>query len=534
MREAGGERLRTGVCQHAPDLPFQDSGVQESPLGREPEQLLVRSRGPKEEGHAGCQVEIAQAIALALSDVRRFPFQAEEKRRTREDRLKRGSDPDLESPFRGAAIEERHRTCDIRGGDRSPVRFAQKTRHDRFGAGTLLRGRRGHAREDLTATRRLGDHPCGTDRPRDHEVGEVGQRSDPVVGPSLRVFAPDERPVEGTQPILVGPVDLTDERRHYPVLTRSDDDRLRPDRNAPAPVVLEGQQRHAFAVDRKIDILEGRAPAEERLHLEHVRAVGREVVGDDDSATRPVGGAFELVPRVLRDLDRTRVLRRGRDGVRNADSQTADLRGRPHVCLEQRRREPLCGRQVVEAAQVGVRGKPAAGVHVERQQVTDHALVLGPVESLEPSPAGIRVGQGRFVDDRLERLHECPERVARRPPGPGRRHHPGPELQDHLLSGFGPRVSTLDHECLQRQVPRQPALIVAADAILLDHLGGRSGGGIGKRGHGSCFEPGRAGPGGVAPRRKPYPQQGGTSSDCLHASSPEDAGFRRSRTIPAA
>ena len=334
----------------------------------------------------------------------------------------------------------------------------------------------------------------------------MGQRGDPIVGPfRICVFSPGERPIEGAQAVLVGPVHLANERRIYAVLTRSDDDRLGSDRKAPATVVFERQQRHAFAVDGKIDVLERRAPAEERLHGEHIRAVGREIVGDDDAPARPVRGAFEPIPRVLRDLDRIRVLGRGRYRVRCADGQTADLRGHPQVCLEQRGREPLSGGQVVEAAQVGIGRKPATGVHVERQQVTNNALVLGTVESLEPPRAGIRIGHGRFVDDRLERLHEYPERVAGRPSGPGWRHHPRPELQDHLLGSFGPLVSTPDIERLQRQVPLQPALVVAADAILLDHLRGRSRGGTGRHGHRSGFAPGRGGPGGGAPDRKAYP-----------------------------
>ena len=93
----------------------------------------------------------------------------------------------------------------------------------------------------------------------------MGQRRDPIVRPSLRVFSSNEGPCEGAQAILVGPVIFPDEHSRHTVLTRSDANRLGSDRNAAATVVLEGQQRNTLAVDGEIDILEGRAPAEECL-----------------------------------------------------------------------------------------------------------------------------------------------------------------------------------------------------------------------------------------------------------------------------
>ena len=111
-----------------------------------------------------------------------------------------------------------------------------------------------------------------------------------------------------------------------------------------AGAVLQREGCHADAVDRDVEILESRTLPEERLEGEDVLAVGGEVVRDDHAAPRPEGRAVQVIPRVLRDVDRVRVLRRNRGSRGVSDGESAHLCRGPHVRLEQRRRH--CARRV--------------------------------------------------------------------------------------------------------------------------------------------------------------------------------------------
>ena len=72
-----------------------------------------------------------------------------------------------------------------------------------------------------------------------------------------------------------------------------------------------------------------------------------------------------------------------------ADGQPADLLRRGDVAVQERRRE-VAHRHVVEPVAGLVRRQQRRGVDVERQQVADRVLVLGPVEPAEGvGPAGL-------------------------------------------------------------------------------------------------------------------------------------------------
>jgi hypothetical protein len=74
-----------------------------------------------------------------------------------------------------------------------------------------------------------------------------------------------------------------------------------------------------------------------------------------------------------------------------ADRQPADRRRGVEIRLEQRRRQRLRVGDVVEVRALGVERQPAAGVHVEREQVAHGTRVLGPIETLEGADARIGV-----------------------------------------------------------------------------------------------------------------------------------------------
>ena len=235
--------------------------------------------------------------------------------------------------------------------------------------------------------------------------------------------------------------------------------------------MLEAEEADALPVDGDVDILEAGPLAEEGLDRDHVLPVHREVVGDDHPAARPVRRALDVIPGVLRDVDRIRVLGRLGERVRVADRDPANLGGGPQVGLEEGRRETLRVRHVVEGAEVGVRRQPASGLDFEIEEIADYALVLGLVQPLEAPRAGVVVAGGLAVDHGLERLDQGEQRVGRRAALARRRHHPGPQLPDHLLGGRGPLLRRVHDELLQREIPVPETLVVADDAVALDHAG---------------------------------------------------------------
>ena len=106
-------------------------------------------------------------IGRTGANVRGLLFEAEDEKRTGQDRLERRPDTDLETVSGGAAFVEGHGTRQILGRDRSPVGFTGQPGHDGLGARPLLDPRRRTAGEDLPATGRLRETE-GAARPRDH------------------------------------------------------------------------------------------------------------------------------------------------------------------------------------------------------------------------------------------------------------------------------------------------------------------------------------------------------------------------------
>ena len=283
--------------------------------------------------------------------------------------------------------------------------------------------------------------------------------------------------------------------------------------------MLEAEERDTLAVDRDIYILEPRPLAKQGLDREHVLPVHRKIVSHHHPAPRPVWSALEMIPGMLRDVDGVRVLGGTGPGVRVPDGEPAHLGGRPQVGFEQGGRKPLSVGHVVERAQVGVRREPAARVDLEIEEIADHALVLGAVQPLEAPGAGVRIPRGRAIDQRLERFHQRQQRIRRRPPLAGRRHHPRAELADHLLRGRRALVRRIDVERLQDEVPAQQPVIVAAGAVALDHSGQ-----IRRVGEGSHVvlregcrgsRTGRTVPRGLPHEGEPQPQNR-TRTQCLH------------------
>ena len=115
-------------------------------------------------------------------------------------------------------------------------------------------------------------------------------------------------------------------------------------------------------------------------------------------------------------------------------------------------------------------GRNECHVDVDAEQVAHGARVLGAVQALERPPPRVRIQRRGLVDPRFERVHQRAHRGGLGVPRGWRRHHPRPQLPDHLLSGFGVRLDLCRVETGQDEPPGLAAFAVATRAVLRDEL----------------------------------------------------------------
>ncbi len=182
---------------------------------------------------------------------------------------------------------------------------------------------------------------------------------------------------------------------------------------------IDVDERLALAVDRKLDLLAADRAAvqltgRDRVQHdpEHILAVRREHVIDDDAAARAERRALELMQ--LRHRPRNLVSGLAHRRAAIADGERADLARRTQIPFEHRRREALRVGDVVEAVAHGVGGEEHRHVDVDTQQIAHRARVLGAVEPLERTPAGIGIDRRSAIDPIL---HGDREIEQRRPSG---------------------------------------------------------------------------------------------------------------------
>ena len=382
--------------------------------------------------------------------------------RARQDRLEGSPHAVLERPVFGTGVVEQHQAIDIIGRGRATVRVGHQVRDDLSGAALLFAGRGRAADEDGAPAGRIG-HPGRVEGPTDDQIPQMRQRRDACTpGP-----AACQRPVVRPDQIFVRALGLPDERDGHPVLSGPKQDGVGPQIDAPREPPI-GQRRDVLTIDRHVEVVEAGVPPRAEGHLEEILAVCGEDVVDNHPAARPERSTLDPIPRMLRDVLSVGVGPVDRRCVGIADRQEADLGRRVQVGLQQRRRERLGVRDVVEVLALGVERQPISGVHFERQEVVDHARVLGAVEPREGLDAGVRIHSGRGVDPVLQRLHQSQQRVGSRSRPARRRHHACPQLADHPLARLSRLVHPLHGERLHRQVAGQHHVVVAALAVLPD------------------------------------------------------------------
>ena len=446
------------------------------------EQLLVGDRPPEEEREPGSQVGIGDPVSEAgLAGVERL-LQPEDEVGAREDALDRHPDTRLESLGLVASLVEREQRVPVLVVQRAAVGEPAEASHDLLGTRTRLFGGERPAGEDALAGRGVRN-AGGFERPPDQHVPQVRQAVDAV---GERDVGARERPFVRRDQIERRAVEGAEEGRRDHLRTGPDEDRLGahggPFRIRGVHPGIHREEGNALAVDRDFELFgsalvvqRSRRGADDRAaHLvvernpEDVVAVRREGVLGRDTAPGAVGRALDLGPLRGPARDEVAGLRRGGFGV--ADRETADLARRPQVGIHERRREQLDIGDIVEVGADGVLGEVFGGIHVEIEDVPDRRRVLGPVQSLERAPAGVRAGERRLVELLFERLGDLDEHRLFGAAGTGRRHHPELKLRDHLLGEVRVLPGRPGVEAGERHVAGLHPVVVAGHAVATHDL----------------------------------------------------------------
>ena len=158
----------------------------------------------------------------------------------------------------------------------------------------------------------------------------------------------------------------------------------------------------------------------------------------------------------------------GLDG-RVAHGQPADPARRRHVALQQPRSHGQDVGVVVEAVGEIVGRQHRPGIDLQVQQIADGVRVLQAVEAMNGRPAGIRLCGGGAVEGGLQPRRERVVGRGVRPRAARRGHRLRTQLLEDLLPNIGVYPDVLDVDGVEGEVPRQQALVVAGDAVAVEH-----------------------------------------------------------------
>ena len=238
---------------------------------------------------------------------------------------------------------------------------------------------------------------------------------------------------------------------------------------------IQHEQPDATAVEADLEpMLIG--PAAQRFHLEDIVGIERELIADRRAAARSERQAVEA--HVLRKIGpQTEGLRRRRDG-RIANGDTADLAGRGHVAIQERRRHFQDAGDVVEAVAHVVGRENGRDIDVEREEVSNRVLVLGAIQPMDGlGSTGIGAGRRVAIDLALEPRGQ---RVRARLVGPwpaGRRHRAGSQLPNDFFPRLCVGRNIVQAGMVQHQTGDLRLLVVAADAVAIEECALRRGAG---------------------------------------------------------
>ena len=410
---------------------------------------------------------------LALDGGRRHRFEPEQELRAGEDGLERCRHTRLEVTIGTSAAVERHQTIKVSGRHRPPEGLGGEVAHNARGARSLLRWRRGTACEDLPPARgiRYAGDLRGTDNRHVFQVRQCGQS---VRHANLRV---GQGVIDRGNKVIDRALEPLQERGRDAMRPGADVNGRCADNQSAGHVGepwIDIKQRHAIAVDRHLNLLIQIGPPEQeaasvtvQFYAYCVVAIGRKGMDDRYASARAQWRPWHLFHLRLRLRHPIEGL--GRFGLRVTQSERGDASRRPQIRLHQRRRKHLRIGHVVKPCADGVGGQQCRHIDVDLQQVADRAGILSAIEALEHTTTGT-VDRYRRVDASLKGLGQSRDSGRIGTTCPGRWHHAGAKLANHLFGevgvlGGGRRIVTG-----QRQAAGLGAVIVTARTVLADGL----------------------------------------------------------------
>src|SRR5579864_1461559 len=149
------QSIRLRVGQHAPDLPFQHRRSVKLVLARNGNQFVIRNAAPEQEGQAGSQFEIGNAIGPARGYVFRLPLGPHQKLRAGQNSPQCKFDSVLKSSLPTSLLVKALNPFLIHWSDGPPVGTAHQRRQDLLCAWTFLVGTQGAAGINLADARRI-------------------------------------------------------------------------------------------------------------------------------------------------------------------------------------------------------------------------------------------------------------------------------------------------------------------------------------------------------------------------------------------
>ena len=161
-------------------------------------------------------------------------------------------------------------------------------------------------------------------------------------------------------------------------------------------------------------------------------------------------------------------------GLRAPDCQRADLLRSRNVSV-QKSRGQVADRHVVEAVTAFIGGQERCGVDVDGQQIPDRVLILGTIETPQRFRAAwIRLRGGGFVERRFQPRKQRPAIFHRGLRHVGRRHHARTKFTHDLLPDLSAFAWVGDIGFVQLQSGCLESLVVAGDAVAIEHPDGGS------------------------------------------------------------
>ncbi len=200
---------------------------------------------------------------------------------------------------------------------------------------------------------------------------------------------------------------------------------------------------------------------------EDVLGIGREVVRDLHTAAGAERHAFEMI--VLGHLDRNLVGRRRYHRVRIAEGVVGHAQGDSEIALEQHRRRRQHLGDVIEAVVAAVTRQQRREIGLDAEQIADRIGVLGAIQAMHLRRRRVRRLAGCRVERADERRQEFLALLLRRLGNVARRHEADVELVDHLFPDGRIGMHIRRIAALEGQLGREIDIVVAIDAIALDH-----------------------------------------------------------------